>query len=178
MSFLNSILKTFVGDKSKKDVKELQPLLNKIKSHEQTIEGLSLDELRNKTVEFKSRIQESFASETEKIEALQEEVKASTDIDKNEDIYSEIDKLIAIRDSLQKLDVDLLVVFAPSKAAFYPEFIPDSWSDNTMDTTNFETYRSKLSFSVKRYSTCLRYRYGYRCNSFTYIINIFMIHSC
>jgi len=118
MSFLNSILKTFVGDKSKKDVKELQPLLNKIKSHEQTIEGLSLDELRNKTVEFKSRIQESFASETEKIEALQEEVKASTDIDKNEDIYSEIDKL---KDDIYKISEETLSDILPEAFAVVKE---------------------------------------------------------
>jgi preprotein translocase subunit SecA len=31
MSFINSILKAFVGDKSEKDVKAIQPLLNKIK---------------------------------------------------------------------------------------------------------------------------------------------------
>ena len=29
MSFLNSILKAFVGDKSEKDVKALQPYINK-----------------------------------------------------------------------------------------------------------------------------------------------------
>jgi len=44
MSFLNSILKAFVGDKSKKDVKELQPLVNQIKSFEQQLEGISNDE--------------------------------------------------------------------------------------------------------------------------------------
>ncbi|MEO9892303.1 preprotein translocase subunit SecA [Aurantibacter sp.] len=93
MSLLNSILKTFVGDKSKKDVKELQPLLNKIKSFEQALEALSIDELRAKTEEFKSKIRDSYSKETSKIEELQENVKASKDIDKNEDIYAEIDKL-------------------------------------------------------------------------------------
>ncbi len=93
MSFINSILKTFVGDKSKKDVKELQPLVEKIRSYEKSLEALSLDELRNKTIEFKDKIKGSYASETEKIEELRKEVQASTDIDKNEDIYTEIDKL-------------------------------------------------------------------------------------
>ena len=49
MSFVNSILKAFVGDKAKKDVKLLQPLVNKIKSFEQALESISNDELRNKT---------------------------------------------------------------------------------------------------------------------------------
>jgi len=93
MSFLNSILKAFVGDKSKKDVKELQPLVNQIKSFEQQLEGISNDELRDKTNTFKLKIAEDIRELTEKITTLEEEVKGSEDIDKNEDTYAEIDKL-------------------------------------------------------------------------------------
>ena len=93
MSFINSILKAFVGDKSQKDVKELQPLVNQIKTFESQLESLSHDELRQKTIEFKKIIQDSYKEKTEQIITLEEEVKNSTDIDKNEDIYTEIDKL-------------------------------------------------------------------------------------
>ncbi|MBC6998861.1 preprotein translocase subunit SecA [Cytophaga sp. FL35] len=93
MSFLNSVLKIFVGDKSKKDVKELQPILDKIKSFEKELEGISLDELRDKTKTFKLKIAEDISEITAKIEELEAEVKASTDIDKNEETYAEIDKL-------------------------------------------------------------------------------------
>ncbi|HAF76191.1 MAG TPA: preprotein translocase subunit SecA, partial [Maribacter sp.] len=93
MSFINSILKAFVGDKSQKDVKELQPLVDKIKSFESQLENLSHDELRQKTIEFKRAIQDAIKEKTDQISTLEEEVKNSTDIDKNEDIYTEIDKL-------------------------------------------------------------------------------------
>ncbi|CAM4168922.1 preprotein translocase subunit SecA [Zobellia nedashkovskayae] len=93
MSFLNSILKVFVGDKSEKDVKELQPLVAQIRSFEKQLEGISHDELREKTNTFKLKIAEDISEFTKKISELEEEVKASTDIDKNEDIYAEIDKL-------------------------------------------------------------------------------------
>ena len=93
MSFLNSILKVFVGDKSEKDVKELKPLVEQIRSFEQQLEELSHDELREKTKTFKLKIAEDISEFTKKISELEEEVKASTDIDKNEDIYAEIDKL-------------------------------------------------------------------------------------
>ena len=93
MSILNSVLKIFVGDKSKKDVKELQPILDKIKSFEKELEGISLDELRDKTNTFKLKIAEDISEITAKINALEEEVKVSEDIDKNEELYSEIDKL-------------------------------------------------------------------------------------
>ena len=53
MSLLNSVLKIFVGDKAKKDIKEIQPIVDKIKALENTFQQLSLDELRAKTEEFK-----------------------------------------------------------------------------------------------------------------------------
>ncbi len=93
MSFINSILKAFVGDKSQKDVKSLQPLVDQIKSFEADFESLSHDELRAKTIAFKAKIKEDRKAIDDQISTLQEEVKASTDIDKNEDIYTEIDKL-------------------------------------------------------------------------------------
>ncbi|NNE01915.1 MAG: preprotein translocase subunit SecA [Eudoraea sp.] len=93
MSLLNSVIKAFVGDKSKKDVKELQPLVDQINSHGAVLESLSNDELRQKTADFKEIISEDCAAITAKINDLVKEVHASTDIDKNEDIYAEIDKL-------------------------------------------------------------------------------------
>ena len=93
MSFLNSVLKVFVGDKSEKDVKGIKPLVEKVNAFEASLESLSHDELRAKTDEFKATIKENRKEIDEKIAALEAEVKASTDIDKNEDTYAEIDTL-------------------------------------------------------------------------------------
>lgn len=118
MSLLNSVLKAFVGDKSKKDVKELQPLVAKIKSFESQLEALSHDELRNKTVEFKQRIQEDCKEASDKIEQLEEEVQASDDIDKNEEIYAEIDKL---QEEVYKLSENTLNDILPEAFAVVKE---------------------------------------------------------
>ena len=93
MSFLNSVLKVFVGDKSKQDVKAITPLVNKIKTFEAALEALSHDELRAKTLEFKAAIAEANKSINEKIETLLTEAEATDDIDAREDIYLDIDKL-------------------------------------------------------------------------------------
>lgn len=93
MSFINSILKVFVGDKSQNDVKALQPIVDQIRSFELALESLSHDDLRAKTAIFKAKIKEDRKAIDDQIAALTEEVKASKDIDKNEDIYTEIDKL-------------------------------------------------------------------------------------
>ena len=93
MSILNSVIKAFVGDKAKKDVKELQPLLKEIKSYEAAIESLDHNALREKTKEFKLTIKKASEELQKQIDILKEEVKASLDIDRNEEIYAEIDKL-------------------------------------------------------------------------------------
>ena len=93
MSFINSIIKVFVGDKSQKDVKALQPYLNKIKTFETSLMSLSNDDLRARTTFFKDRIKEARVDKDAKIAALKQEVESIEDIDKREDIYVAIDAL-------------------------------------------------------------------------------------
>ncbi|WP_299437778.1 preprotein translocase subunit SecA [uncultured Aquimarina sp.] len=93
MGVLDSVLKVFVGDKSKKDIKEIQPRVELIKKQEQAIAVLSDNELRAKTVEFKNLINEARAEINDKIDSLTKEADATEDIDRKEDIYGEIDKL-------------------------------------------------------------------------------------
>ncbi|NHM04550.1 preprotein translocase subunit SecA [Flavobacterium celericrescens] len=93
MSIINSILKAFVGDKSEKDVKAIQPLITKVKSFENALKALSHDELRAKTAEFKSKIQQARAEKDAKIVSLKQDAEQTQDIDAREDIYAEIDKI-------------------------------------------------------------------------------------
>lgn len=93
MSLLNSILKAFVGDKSQKDVKAIQPLINKIKSYEGALAQLSHDELREKTIYFKDTIRKARADKDAKIASYLQEVEKIEDIDAREDIYASIDAL-------------------------------------------------------------------------------------
>ncbi len=93
MSFINSILKLFVGDKSQQDVKALQGSLSKTKAFESALQALSHDDLRAKTAEFKAKIQAARADKDAKISALKEEAETVVDIDQREDIYAGIDAL-------------------------------------------------------------------------------------
>src|SRR3970040_615444 len=93
MSFINSILKAFVGDKSEKDVKALQPYLNKIKTFESNLIALSHDELRARTFFFKDQLQVARAGIDAKIATLKKDVEGIEDIDTREDIYVAIDAL-------------------------------------------------------------------------------------
>lgn len=95
MSFLNSILKAFVGDKSEKDVKAIQPLIAKVHTFEKALAALSHDELRAKTAEFKDKIKQARAEKDAKISALKTDAENTADIDAREDIYAAIDVLEA-----------------------------------------------------------------------------------
>ena len=93
MSFLDSILKVFVGDKSKQDVQNITPLVDKIKTFEAALESLSHDELRAKTTAFKAIIAETRKPFNARKDKLKEEAEATEDIDRREDIYQEIDRI-------------------------------------------------------------------------------------
>ncbi|SHI38220.1 protein translocase subunit secA [Mesonia phycicola] len=93
MGFLDSVLKMFVGDKSEKDVKAIQPIVDKIKALESEFEKLSLDELRNKTTSFKQKIKEATKDVDQQIVDLRKKAEESDDISEKEDIYAQIDGL-------------------------------------------------------------------------------------
>jgi len=93
MGLLDSVLKVFVGDKTKKDIKEIQPLVDQILKIEPQLSDLSLDQLRHKTVEFKEKLAFAKAETTQQIESLKEQANLEEDIDKREEIYAQIDGL-------------------------------------------------------------------------------------
>ncbi|MBU2919796.1 preprotein translocase subunit SecA [Winogradskyella psychrotolerans] len=93
MTFLDKVLKVFVGDKSKQDVSAIKPIVEKIKTFEKALEALSHDELRAKTAEFKAKIAEARQPLQTKKDELLEKAQVTEDIDEREDIYLEVDKI-------------------------------------------------------------------------------------
>ncbi len=93
---LKSILSKIFGDKSLKDQKLFQPYVDKTLEFVNQFSGLSDDQLRAKTAEFKSRIAQATASINEKIDALKAEAQTpGIDINRKDDIFAEIDALEA-----------------------------------------------------------------------------------
>lgn len=93
MGLLDSVLKAFVGDKAKKDIKLITPIVNKIKSFENEFEALTIDELREKTNSFKVKIFEATKAFEEEKESLNQKAEQEEDINLKEDIYAEKDAL-------------------------------------------------------------------------------------
>ncbi len=92
MSILNSVIKLFVGDKQQKDLKILQPVVDDVNKFETAFSILSNDALRAKTTEFKTRIKTATKEFDDTVTALEKEA-IKADIDRQEDIYVEIDTL-------------------------------------------------------------------------------------
>ncbi|MEN3322540.1 preprotein translocase subunit SecA [Mariniflexile soesokkakense] len=141
MSFLNSVLKVFVGDKSKQDVKAITPIVSKIKAFESALEGLSHDELRAKTAQFKASIAQAIQPINDQIAKLLEEAENTEDIDRREDIYQDIDKL---KDDAYKTTEDVLNDILPEAFAVVKE-TAKRFKNNTTITVTANTYDRELS---------------------------------
>ena len=92
---MKNLFKKIFGDKSTRDLKEVNPYVDKIKEAYKHISTLSNDELRSKTAEFKQRIVDYIAAEENEIADLKKQIEDNPNMDVNdkEDIYAKIDKL-------------------------------------------------------------------------------------
>jgi len=117
MGILDSVIKLFVGDKQEKDLKLLQPIVDNVKKFEAEIANLSHDELRAKTLAFKEKIKEATKTLDDKITVLEAEAKAA-DIDRQEDIYAEID---ALKDEAYTISEKVLADIMPEAFAVIKE---------------------------------------------------------
>ena len=90
---IQKLLQKLLGDKSKKDLKEIQPYVEKIHHAEESIRGISPDGLRQKTKEFKERVKSSSKLEREEIVSLKNSADQENNFEIKESLYSKIDEL-------------------------------------------------------------------------------------
>ena len=88
----NKLLQSLFGNKSSKDMKLIQPLVNKVKEAYPEIQKLSNDELRARTKQLQQHVQDSAKEQKEKIAELKAKIE-ETPIDERESIFNAIDKL-------------------------------------------------------------------------------------
>ncbi len=93
MSIINSILSKFLGNKSERDIKEVTPMVEKIKKEYELLQNVSNDELRGKTIELKAKIQDYIKPQLDNIEELKRKADSEENISEKENIYDEIDKI-------------------------------------------------------------------------------------
>jgi preprotein translocase subunit SecA len=86
------LLQKIFGDKSTRDIKEINPVLAKTKASYDAISGLSNDGLRAKTNEFRKKIEEGIAGELSQIEEIKLKIESEEDIMEREKLWELIDK--------------------------------------------------------------------------------------
>ena len=89
---LNKILQSLFGNKSTRDMKLIQPLVEKVKATYDEIKALSNDQLRAKTKEIQAQVQNAAKEQKEKIAELKAQIE-ETPIDERETLFNQIDKL-------------------------------------------------------------------------------------
>ena len=88
----NNLLKSLFGDKSTRDMKQIQPIVEKVKAAYPEIKALTNDQLRERTKELQKQLQDAVANEKEQIKGLKSKIE-DTPIDEREEIFNQIDKL-------------------------------------------------------------------------------------
>ena len=90
MSF-NSFLSKIFGNKSQRDLKEIQPIVNKIKALGPQMQGLSNDELRNAITAVRTDIKNAISEDEQAIASTKEKIE-SLPFDQRQELWDDIDR--------------------------------------------------------------------------------------
>lgn len=118
----NDILKSLFGNKSQRDVKELQPILAKIKEISPSLTDISNDELRQRITSVRRQLKDAVAPQHEKIADLKAKLE-TLEYDQREPLWDEIDKiekdiLKSLEDELEKVLPEVFAVVKETAQRF------------------------------------------------------------
>ncbi len=129
---LQFISKLF-GNKSDRDVKSIQPIVEKIKNEFSKLGQLSNDELRAKTLDFKERIKQGLADIDAQVQAIKEQTdNAALEVDEKVELYTQLDKLE--KDRNKELEA-LLLQILPEAFAVVKETAKRFTENKTLEVT-------------------------------------------
>ncbi len=66
-------------------------------------------------------------------------------------IREQVTKLRQLQDTLKKLNKDILMVFAPGKGSFFPEYLPDYCKGQQREHTNYKSYIAQMQSQAIHY---------------------------
>lgn len=146
---IGGLLKKILGDKSAKDRKTYQPIIDKVNEIQASIRDISDDELRARTKEFKQKIKERTADIEAQIQTLNEKsLKPETSVIEKEQLFEEIDELTLQLD--QKIE-EVLEEIMPDAFATVKE-TARRWAENkelVVSTTDYDLEMAKKLDGVK-----------------------------
>lgn len=145
IKYMLGFISKLFGNKSERDVKGVQPLVEKIKAEFAKLEQISNDELRAKTIDFKSRISSGLEKTDAQIKAAKEEAENNLSIEVNRkvELYSEIDKLE--KDRNKELEVILMEIL-PEAFAVVKETARRLANNKTLEVTTTDFDRELAAY--------------------------------
>jgi len=135
MGFFDKLVSSIFGSRNEREYKEMQPLVAQINGEYEKLKGITNDELRNKTNEFRARIAEYLSDIDTEINGLKESAEKEEDLQLKDDQYKKADDLVKDRDKkLEEILEQLLPeAFAVVKETAYRftnnEFIESTATD-------------------------------------------------
>lgn len=146
--FITKSLGKIFGTKSDKDKAFYMPFVNQTNAEYEKLSGLSFDELRNKTVEFRERIANHLEGINTDIETLKKQAQEETDFDVKEELYNEIDSLAKDKDKALE---EILKEIMPEAFAVVKE-TSSRFKDNATITVTATDHDRELA-ATKSYIT-------------------------
>ncbi|MDQ3193012.1 MAG: preprotein translocase subunit SecA [Bacteroidota bacterium] len=132
IELITNIFKVF-GTKSDRDLKEMQPLVDKVHIYSKELASLDHDQLRNKTIDFRKQIADHISAENAQIEELKKLVQSdSANVDESEEHYKKIDNL---EKNIQKKIDEKLLDLLPEAFAVVKETAKRFKENKTIEVT-------------------------------------------
>ncbi|HWD89029.1 MAG TPA: preprotein translocase subunit SecA [Mucilaginibacter sp.] len=129
-----SFISKLFGNKSERDVKSIEPIVEQIRAEYAKLEGISNDELRARTIAFKATIAERLTGVDADLQELKDKAESNPDMDMAEkvELYRDIDKLGKDRD--KELEVVLMDIL-PEAFAVVKETARRLKENKTLEVT-------------------------------------------
>ena len=136
------LLKKLFGDKSTKDRKEYQPIIDKSNEFFNSFQSLSDDDLRGKTIFFQEKIKAATSDLEKELEDLNKKASdVNTDINEKEELFDQIDKMVKTID--QKIEEVLEEIINEAFAVI--KETARRWSENGHLTVAAKEFDRELS---------------------------------
>jgi preprotein translocase subunit SecA len=133
LNMLEFISKLF-GSKSERDVKAIQPIVEKIKEEFSKLGDISHDDLRAKTIAFKETIKQGLTEIDAELQEIKDRIENNPDLDVSEKVqlYTQVDKLE--KDRNKELEVILMDIL-PQAFAVVKETARRLKENKTLEVT-------------------------------------------
>ena len=137
---VSKIIGKFLGNKADRDMRDVSPYVGKVREAYEKLQGISNDELRERSTSLRQRVQDQVIGEKESLEALKLKAEdPEVDVTEKEPIYKEID---SIEERIDEKYEDVLNEILPEAFAVIKETARRFKENEELEVTALEYDRT------------------------------------